>query len=96
VRNWSGAEAISRRFGTDPGTGLPVDLTFREKEWLRDNPTVGVVVGGGLRLKAGLVRIAPEVRYTRWGGRPIDDQGSRGFFVQSRQNQVDLLVGLTF
>lgn len=96
VRSLTGAEAVSHNFGGDIVTGAPIDSTFRGAEPLSANPTHGVVVGAGLRLNAGLIRIAPEIRYTRWRGRPIDDQGWRGFFARSTQNQVDLLIGLTF
>lgn len=96
VRSLTGAEAVFHNFGTNPITGAPIDSTFRGAEPLADNPTHGAVVGAGVRLNAGLLRIAPEVRYTRWSGRPLDDQGSRGFFARSTQNQVDLLLGLTF
>jgi hypothetical protein len=96
VRNLSGAKYAFHQFGTDRHTGEPVDLAGLGDYVFDQNPTYGVVIGGGLRLKAGLVRIAPEVRYTRWTSRPIDVLGSRGFLEQSGQNQVDLLVGVTF
>ncbi len=98
VRSLSGVDATTHEFGVNPATGAPVDNTFRPETafLLRENPTHGIAVAGGLRLNAGLARIAPEIRYTRWTGRAFDEQGSRGFFVQSTQNQVEFLVGLTF
>jgi hypothetical protein len=63
---------------------------------LRDNPTHGIAAAGGLRLNFGALHIAPEIRYTRWIGRPFDEQGSQGFFVQSARNQVDFLIGVRF
>jgi len=52
-------------------------------------------VGGGLSLKAGHLRIEPEVRYTHWRSGTIQAGGS-DIGIQSRENQADLLVGLTF
>ncbi len=56
--------------------------------------TVGFVLGGGLRFKAGILDISPEIRYTRWGGENI----SQGFrqFLHSDKNEAQILVGLTF
>lgn len=71
-------------------------LSDVESVFLRENPVHGVAGGGGLRLRVGPLRLAPEIRYTRWRGRPFDEQGSRGFFLRSAQNQVDLLLAVTF
>ncbi len=98
VRSLSGVEATTHEFGVNPATGAPVDSTFRPETafLLRENPTHGIAVAGGLRLNVGLARIAPEIRYTRWTSPAFDEQGSRGFFVRSTQNQLEFLVGLTF
>jgi hypothetical protein len=98
VRSLSGVEATTHQFGTNPATGAPLDITIRPNTsfLLRDNPTHGFAAAAGLRLKIGVARIAPEIRYTRWTGRPFDEQGSRGFFVQSTRNQVELLAGISF
>lgn len=58
--------------------------------------SVGVVVGGGIRLGLGRLGIAPELRYTRWTSTPINVSGPQGYFFQSAQNQIDILVGLTW
>ena len=81
-----------------PSDGTRIDTTFSvpASTVIRKDPTHGIAVGAGLRLGAGRLHVAPEVRYTRWGGRPFDDQGPRGFFLQSSQNQVELLVGMSF
>ncbi|MDX2149264.1 MAG: outer membrane beta-barrel protein [Bryobacteraceae bacterium] len=60
---------------------------------LRDNSTRGVVLGTGLEVRLPKIRVAPEVRYTRWGSRAFEDV--RGAF-ESRRNQLEFLVGLTF
>jgi hypothetical protein len=48
---------------------------------------VGAVVSGGASFGVWKVRIAPEIRYTRWGG---DN------FPLTNANQVQGLVGITF
>ncbi len=53
----------------------------------------GVVVGAGIELHLPLVRLSPEIRYTRWGAASEADLGGA---LQSRQNQAELLVGLIF
>jgi hypothetical protein len=42
------------------------------------------------------LRIAPEVRYTRWNRRFWEFNGSRGFFTGGIRNQVDVLLGIMF
>jgi hypothetical protein len=97
IRHLSRIRASVHIFGASPG-GTPIDTTFSvpASTVLHENPTHGIAAGAGLRLGAGRLHLAPEVRYTRWGGRPFDDQGPGGFFLESSQNQVELLVGLSF
>ena len=60
---------------------------------LANSTTRGYVLGGGLDLKLLLIHITPEVRLTRWGAKHfIDTTG----FVNSKQNQAEFLVGITF
>jgi hypothetical protein len=55
----------------------------------------GFVAGGGSEFHAGLLRIAPEIRFTRWFSQhfttPAVEDG-----MPSNQNQVEFLVGITF
>ena len=53
----------------------------------------GFVAGAGIELKVPLIRISPEIRFTRWGASSISDLGGA---LKSNQNQVEVLVGLTF
>ena len=47
----------------------------------------GLLFGGGLEFRAGVVKIAPEVRYTRW---------FTGFLNHDSGNQAELLLGIRF
>jgi opacity protein-like surface antigen len=53
----------------------------------------GFVAGAGIELHLPLVRLSPEIRYTRWGAASITDLGGA---LKSNQNQLEFLVGLTF
>jgi len=53
----------------------------------------GFVVGAGIELHLPLIRLSPEIRYTRWGAGNITDLGGA---LRSNQNQAEFLVGLTF
>ena len=59
------------------------------------NSNVGVVVGGGLQVNALLLKISPEVRFTRWGVANFDISAGSGS-LKSNQNQADFLIGITF
>lgn len=53
----------------------------------------GFVLGAGVSVKALLIRISPEVRYTRWGAQHFLDPNG---LLSSNQNQAEFLVGITF
>jgi outer membrane protein W len=55
----------------------------------------GLAVGLGLELKISKLRIAPEVRYTRWGS---DNKATVGTLISiaSNTNQGEFLVGISF
>jgi opacity protein-like surface antigen len=60
------------------------------------NSNIGVVLGAGLQVNVLLLKISPEIRYTRWGFANFDVTGGFGSALKSNQNQADLLVGFTF
>ena len=97
IRHLSAVRGDAHISGT-LASGTPIDSAFSvpASTVIRNDPTHGMAAGAGLRLVAERLHVAPEVRYTRWRGRPFDDQGPRGCFLQSSQNQVDLLIGLSF
>lgn len=52
--------------------------------------STGVVVGGGVQISLGRLRISPEARYTHW-----TSASANGFAgVSTSQQQVDLAVGI--
>ena len=72
------------------GTLVSVTTNSRPYE-LTDHTTEGFVAGGGIDLSVRRIHLLPEIRYTRWG-----NHFSGRFGVQSKQNQVEFLVGVTF
>lgn len=60
---------------------------------LNNTFTTGFTLGGGVQLGLGVLRISPEIRFTRWGWNTFSDV--TGVF-RSNPNQVDFLVGITF
>jgi hypothetical protein len=50
----------------------------------------GLVLVGGVRINALVVKISPEMRYTRWAS-----EGTQPGF-RANQDQVEVLVGITF
>ena len=60
---------------------------------LSNNTTKGFVIGFGAEIKAIVLHISPEIRYTRWGSAHFQiPNGS----TLSNQNQAEFLVGFTF
>ncbi len=51
------------------------------------DPAVGAVVAGGVSLKAWRLQVAPEFRYTRWGG---------SNFPATNLNEAQVLLGIQF
>lgn len=62
---------------------------------LRNNSSRGLVLGAGLEVHLPFVRLSPELRFTHWGSKAFQSLDN-GASLSSRQNQLDLLVGITF
>jgi Outer membrane protein beta-barrel domain len=54
----------------------------------------GIAFGAGLDMKIPVIRLAPEVRYTRLGANFFE--GTAGASLASQRNQLEVLVGITF
>jgi hypothetical protein len=84
----------SDTYTINPQTG---QITFsRGHDTTNWSASVGTVVGAGVRFGLGPLDLSPELRYTRWNNTPVNIQGSYGYSFQSAQNQVDVLVGVTW
>lgn len=60
---------------------------------LNKDTTRGFVMGVGVDIKAILIHVSPEIRYTRWGAKHFIDPGG---LLNSNQNQGEFLVGFKF
>lgn len=78
--HWSGTRQLAQVTGLNSTSGTSGSNT-------------GFVAGAGIELHLPLVRLSPEVRYTRWGAASVTDLGGA---LRSNQNQAEFLVGLTF
>jgi hypothetical protein len=85
--------------GVAPHTisGTAAAASFGPSVPLSYSPSVGFVAGGGLRFDLGHLGFAPQVRYTRWATAPVGGvYYSLGSTYSSNQNQVDVLVGISW
>ena len=85
-------------YTTDFFTGLP-SQPFSSSYKTSYDPTVGLVVAGGIELGVGRIRLTPQVRYTRWNARFLDEivrnEGFLGLeFYRAPQNQFDVMIGI--
>jgi hypothetical protein len=84
-----GQSDLSTPVGPPPPFGPSVPVSY--------SPTVGFVAGGGIQFNLGHLGLAPQVRYTRWGTAPVGGlYYSLGSTYSSNQNQVDVLVGISW
>jgi len=75
------------------GAGI-VPLAPVQPQFAVHSDTVsGFVLGGGVDIHALILHVSPELRYTRWNSQHFTAATS---LVESNQNQVEFLVGLTF
>lgn len=73
------------QFGSAVAAGNPSEL--------KNNSTRGVVLGAGFEVRVPFLRLSPELRFTHWGSKAFESTGGA---LSSRQNQLDLLIGVTF
>lgn len=89
----SGFRQLVRGF---TGGGLGVVTTSQAPTELKDDFRTGVVLGGGLEVRALFLRLSPEIRYTRWGRDTFRDTCCLGSMLRSNPNQAEFLLGITF
>lgn len=73
-------------------TNTVSSLTTSNPPELHRNVTEGVVVGVGADIHV-LLHFSPEIRYTRWGSTNLRDALG---ILQSRRDQAEFLLGITF
>jgi opacity protein-like surface antigen len=62
---------------------------------LKDSSSSGFTMGGGVEIKALLLRVTPEIRYTRWSTQHFNATIFNGS-LSSNLNQAEFLLGFTF
>ncbi len=91
--NWTiPADSANTCPGTDPDSGFYC-LGDRTAAQLRHQHTYGPLLGAGAEFKLKALRLAPELRVTRWVDRNFGTQDSP---LRSNLTQVEVLVGLKF
>lgn len=89
----SGIKQVGRIIsGTLPRQETPVS-TDRPDE-LANRSAYGYLLSAGLEGKLAVLRISPEIRYTRWQRDTFLGGGKE--FAVSRRNQFEVLVGIMF
>jgi len=69
----------------------PIITQTSTPQELEHKGSPGIVVGTGVDLHALFLHISPEIRYTRWTSQQFGT-----IDLQSNQNQVEFLLGITF
>jgi hypothetical protein len=62
----------------------------------QDSSGAGMTIGGGVEIKALLIRITPEIRYTRYGSSAVTIGNVGATIAHANQNQAEFLVGIGF
>jgi hypothetical protein len=90
-RLMSGASLDSNYSYNDLPTGTRIyGQVHGATEW---SNSVGTVLGVGVQFDFHSLRLTPEVRYTRWNNTPSTTDGA---YLHWTQNQVDLLLGISW
>lgn len=80
----------SGEFLSSPTTFQPFD-TRTSTDWAASH---GLVIGGGVKLHVGSLRLAPQVRYTHWNNAPIAFSFADGPSFSNSQDEVNVLLGI--
>lgn len=90
-RHLSGIEQVRTAINA---AGNAINTTINTAPEFNKRNDIGLVLGGGLEFKIGRVRIAPQLRYTRWGSENFRDPVNA--LLRTNRNQGDFLLSLTF
>ena len=101
--NFNKISGISQSLSTLSFPNLINNTSNSNPSELKNDFTAGFTMGGGLEIRLLLLRIVPEIRYTRWGSQQFNGifpatGGASGLIgsLTSNQNQAEFLVGFTF
>jgi len=90
---WDTLQGLTQTISSVVSTGSVNASSTSNPSQLQNNTTRGFVLGGGIDIKALLIHITPEIRYTRWGAKHFFDPSG---LLSSNLNQAEFLVGVTF
>lgn len=94
VNRLSGVKRFGEIMGAGPA-GVLTTFTSTDIPELHRRSSLGSVFGAGIEIRLVLLRVSPEIRYTRWRSPHFTGVLPDTSF-QSSQNQAEFLVGLTF
>ena len=86
---WNSLHGLTQSVRSAVSGGTITPITSNPAE----TTTKGFVMGFGLDVKALLIHIQPEVRYTRWGAKHFFDPSG---ILNSNQSQAEFLLGISF
>ena len=90
--SWDKLSGLTQAVQTTVASVTQSSSTSNPRELNKDT-TRGFVIGAGVDIKALVVHITPEIRYTRWGAKHFIDPGG---LLNSNQNQGEFLLGIKF
>jgi opacity protein-like surface antigen len=90
--SWDRLSGLTQAVKSTVGLGATTSTTTSSPAELNKTTTRGFVMGAGLDIKALVIHITPEIRYTRWGAKHFIS----GDLLNSNQNQGEFLIGFKF
>jgi hypothetical protein len=89
---WDTLQGLSETITTTIAPSHTTTTTTSNPSELMNNTTMGLVFGGGLEVKALLIKLSPEVRFTYWTNQHFNALN----LLNSKQSQAEFLLGITF
>jgi opacity protein-like surface antigen len=89
---WDKLSGLTQTVKSVVGSVTSTTTTSSPAEVSNDT-TRGFVIGGGVDVKALVIHITPEVRFTRWGAKHFIDPNG---LLNGKQSQAEFLLGITF
>jgi len=89
---WDTLQGLKQTVTTTVLPSVVHTTTTSNPDELKNGTTMGLVLGAGLDVHLAVIHISPEVRFTRWTQQHFNATN----LLSSNQNQVEVLVGITF